>query len=162
MADKTTFTAEEWVTLLKAPAMAGLAIVAADPSGPFGAIKESFATGKALAEVKMQGGANVLIDALVQEMATPEGREAAKPTELMGLGDLEQALAHAIGVCQEAAKIVDAKAPDEAAAFKQWLFSISQRVAEASKEGSFLGFGGTLVSEQEQAALSRISGALGL
>jgi hypothetical protein len=42
------------------------------------------------------------------------------------------------------------------------LMSISQRVAEASKEGGFLGFGGTLVSEQEQAALHSISGALGL
>ena len=47
MADKSNFTAEEWITVLKAPAMAGLAVVAADPSGPFGAIKEAFATGKA-------------------------------------------------------------------------------------------------------------------
>ena len=162
MAGKASFTTEEWVTLLKAPAMAGLAVVAADPSGPFGAIKESFATGKALAEVKMQGGANALIDAIVAELSTAEGREVAKPTELLNLGGLEQALAHAVGVCQSAAQIVSAKAPDEADAFKQWLFSISQRVAEASKEGGFLGFGGTLVSEQEQAALSSISGALGL
>ncbi len=162
MAEKASFTTEEWVTLLKAPAMAGLAVVAADPSGPFGTIKESFATGKALAEVKMQGGANALIDALVAELSTAEGREAAKPTELMNLGGLEQALAHAVSVCQSAAQIVTAKAPDEADAFKQWLFSISQRVAEASKEGGFLGFGGTLVSEQEQSALNSISSALGL
>ncbi len=162
MAEKSTFTAEEWTTLLKAPAMAGLAIVAADPSGPFGTIKESFATGKALAEVKMQGGANSLIDAIVAELATAAGREAAKPTELMSLGGMEQAQAHAVSACQAASNIVVAKAPEDAAAFKQWLFSISQRVAEAAKEGGFLGFGGTLVSEQEQATLSSISGALGL
>lgn len=162
MADKSNFTAEEWITVLKAPAMAGLAVVAADPSGPFGAIKEAFATGKALAEVKMEGGANALIDSIVAEIATPEGREAAKPTELTSLGGVEQAQAHAIGVCAAAAKIVEAKSPDEVVAFKQWLYSISQRVAEASKEGGFMGFGGVLVSEQEQAALTAISGALGL
>jgi hypothetical protein len=161
MADKSNFTAEEWATLLKAPAMAGLAIVAADPSGPFGAIKESFATGKALAEVKLQGGANALIDAVVQDIATPEGREIAKPSGMLG-ASLEEAQANALNVCRNAADIVTAKAPDEAAAFKQWLMSISQRVAEASKEGGFLGFGGILVSEQEQAALHAISGALGL
>ena len=37
-----------------------------------------------------------------------------------------------------AAAIVDAKAPDEAAAFKTWLRAISQNVAEAAVEGSFL------------------------
>ena len=161
MADKSNFTAEEWTALLKAPAMAGLAIIAADPSGPFGAIKESFATGKALAEVKVQGGANALIDAVVQDLATPEGREIAKPSGMLG-SSLEEAQANALSVCRSAADIVTAKAPAEAEAFKQWLFSISQRVAEASKEGGFLGFGGTLVSEQEQAALQAISGALGL
>lgn len=161
MADKSTFTAEEWATLLKAPAMAGLAIVAADPSGPFGMLKESFATGKALAEIKLQGGAKALIDAIVQDLTTPEGREIAKPSGLLG-SSIEEAQANALGICQSAAEIVSAKAPDEADAFKQWLFSISQRVAEASKEGGFLGFGGTLVSEQEQAALNSISGALGL
>lgn len=161
MADKSTFTAEEWATLLKAPAMAGLAIVAADPSGPFGTLKESFATGKALAEIKLQGGATPLIDALVQDLTTSEGREIAKPSGLLG-SSIEEAQANALGVCQSAAEIVTTKAPDEAAAFKQWLFSISQRVAEASKEGGFLGFGGTLVSEQEQTALNSISGALGV
>ena len=161
MADKSNFTAEEWAALLKAPAMAGVAIIAADPSGPFGAIKESFATGKALAEVKVQGGANALIDAVVQDLATPEGREIAKPSGMLG-SSLEEAQANALSVCRSAADIVTAKAPAEAEAFKQWLFSISQRVAEASKEGGFLGFGGTLVSEQEQAALQAISGALGL
>ncbi len=161
MADKSTFTAEEWATLLKAPAMAGLALVAADPSGPFGALKESFAAGKALAEVKLQGGANALIEAIVQDLTTPEGSEIAKPSGLMGMS-IEEASAHALGICQSAAQIVSTKAPDEAEAFKQWLFSISQRVAEASREGGFLGFGGTLVSEQEQAALNSIAGALGL
>jgi len=43
---------------------------------------------------------------------------------------------------------------------KAWLRDISQRVAEASKEGSFLGVGGVQVSDAEKATLADISKAL--
>ena len=53
---------------------------------------------------------------------------------------------------REVSAIVDAKAPDEAAAFKTWLREISQKVAEAAVEGLF-GFGGVRVSDAETATL---------
>src|SRR5262245_47851708 len=62
---------------------------------------------------------------------------------------------------REVSAIVDTKAPDEAAAFKTWLREISQKVAEAAVEGSFLGFGGVRVSDAETATLRDISKALG-
>jgi hypothetical protein len=49
----------------------------------------------------------------------------------------------------------------DAAAFKAWLRAISQKVAEASKEGGVLGFGGVAVSDAEKATLADISKALG-
>ena len=52
------------------------------------------------------------------------------------------------------------KAPEDTAAFKAWLAQISQSVAEAAKEGGFLGFGGVQVSEAEKATLAEISTAL--
>ena len=39
---------------------------------------------------------------------------------------------------------------------------IAQAVAEASKEGGFLGFGGVQVSETEKATLAHIKESLGL
>jgi hypothetical protein len=45
--------------------------------------------------------------------------------------------------------VVDAKAPDDAAAFKGWLRQISQRVAEAAKEGGLFGTNGSPVSDTE-------------
>src|SRR5262245_26928263 len=54
---------------------------------------------------------------------------------------VQRSLAH----LREVSKILDAKAPD-AAAFKTWLRSIGQSVAEAASEGSFLGFGGVRVT----------------
>ena len=68
----------------------------------------------------------------------------------------------AVAAIRDAAALVDAKAPSDAAGFKAWLQHISQAVAEASTEGGFLGFGGVRVSDAEKATLAEISGALGL
>jgi hypothetical protein len=55
------------------------------------------------------------------------------------------------------------KAPaPEAEGYKRWLLTVAQRVAEAAKEGGFLGIGGVRVSEAEQATLAEIAGALGV
>ena len=53
--------------------------------------------------------------------------------------------------------VVDAKAPDDAAAFKGWLRQISQRVAEAAKEGGLFGTNGSPVSDTE---IGGVSGGL--
>jgi len=58
--------------------------------------------------------------------------------------------AKCIETLRQAGAIVDTKAPGDAAAFKGWLRQISQPVAEASKEGGFLGIGGVSVSEAEK------------
>lgn len=52
--------------------------------------------------------------------------------------------------------------PEEALGFKQWLHGIATRVAEASNEGGFLGFGGEKVSAAEREALASIGKTLGL
>ena len=43
---------------------------------------------------------------------------------------------------------------------KAWLRQVSHNVAEASKEGGFLGFGGVTVSDAEKATLGEIDAAL--
>ena len=52
--------------------------------------------------------------------------------------------------------------PEEAKGFKLWLQGIAQKVAEASNEGGFLGFGGEKVSAAEKQALASISEVLHL
>ena len=70
--------------------------------------------------------------------------------------------AQCIETLRQAGAVVAAKAPGDAAAFKAWLHNISQHVADAAREGGFLGIGGVLVSEAEKATLTEISDALGL
>src|SRR6516162_4625123 len=99
MATKADFTAEEWNQTRRAPFMAGLAVVAASPSGPFGVVKEMFAVGKMLAEVKTQGSSNDLIKALVADLETT--REQSAPAELQGKAP-DQVKSFAIESCRQA------------------------------------------------------------
>ena len=48
MTDKSNFTPEEWKLLLESVMVAGIAVTAAEPSGRWGLLKESFAGGTAL------------------------------------------------------------------------------------------------------------------
>jgi hypothetical protein len=124
-----------------------------------------FAAGKIVARAKTDGASDELIKAVAADLAAPEGRAQATEgiqTEFAGASP-DQIKARAIEAVRRTAAIVDAKAdPQEAREFKTWLRSISQEVAEAAKEGGFLGIGGVRVSEAEQAALREISEALGL
>jgi hypothetical protein len=58
MADKTSFTTEEWGRLLSSPMVASMAITAADPSGVWGLLKEGMAGGWALVQVRQNAQAN--------------------------------------------------------------------------------------------------------
>ena len=160
MLTKTDFTSDEWTVIRRAPFTAGLVVVAASPSGPIGMVKEMFAVSKTLADIKLRGASSGLVKAVVADLETAEGRQSV-PTELEAKTP-DQLRRAALDACRQAAAIVETKGePDEAQAFKGWLVSIGQKVAEAAKEGGFLGFGGTRVSEQETSALKALSSALG-
>jgi hypothetical protein len=164
MADKSNFTSDEWKILLESVTMAGIAITAADPSGLWGLLKESFAAGSELMTAKKDPKSNPLIKAVVADFETSEGRSIARDglkAQLAGCKPAE-IKAKCVETLRQAGAVVDAKAPADAAAFKGWLRQISQHVAEAAKEGGFLGIGGVSVSEAEKATLAEISSALKL
>ena len=167
MSSKTDYTAEEWKVVLKSPLMAGLAVVAASPSGPLGALREMFAVGKLLTETKTQAAgrsesSNELLRALVADLGSPDGRAQMDSADLRGLAPA-QLRTHALEACRALAALVDRKASrEEAEEVKRWLVSVAQRTAEAAKEGGFLGFGGTQVSETETATIREVAQALGV
>ena len=164
MADKSNFTPEEWKLLLESVMMAGIAVTVAEPSGLWGLLKESFASGSALRQAKIDPGSSPLIKAVVADFETSEGQSTARDglPEKLATGKPGEIKAQCIETLRQAGGLVDIKASGDATAFKGWLREISQHVAEASKEGGFLGFGGVLVSDAEKATLTEISNALGL
>jgi len=164
MADKSSFTAEEWALVLRSVMTAGVAVSMADPSGLWGLLREGVASASALAEAKIDPRADALVRAVVDDLGTAEGRGAARDglkAQLTG-STPAQTKQKCIDTLRQASALLDAKAPDDSAAFKGWLRHISQRVAEAASEGGFLGIGGTKVSDAEKAELAEISNALGL
>jgi hypothetical protein len=57
---------------------ASTAITAAEPSGLWGILKESFARGTELAKAKMDPGTDALITAVVNDFRTAEGRSVTR------------------------------------------------------------------------------------
>jgi hypothetical protein len=155
MATRADFSPEEWATIYQSPGMAGMVVMLAGKSGPFQAAKEMLAVGRALANQKESS--NGIISAIVGA-ATANERPAESAQQPQ---TLEEARAHALDHLRQTAAIVDAKAPADAAEFKSWLVDVGQKVAEAAKEGGFLGFGGTQVTDEERAAVSELTSALG-
>jgi hypothetical protein len=144
MASKTNFNSDEWAKILQGVMMGGIAVSTAEPSGVWGTLKESFASGRALLEAKTDAGSSELIKAVIADFETSEGRTIVRDglqAQLTGTKP-EEVKSKAIDSLREVSALLDAKAPAEAAPFKAWLRQISQRVAEAAKEGSVLGFGG--------------------
>jgi hypothetical protein len=164
MASKTAFTPEEWNRILESVMLSGMAVTAADPSGLFGVLKESMATGKTLLAAKADPTSNELIKSVVSDFETGEGRQAARSQvqsrlEGMPIGEMKD---KSIAALREVSQLLDSKAPADSVGFKTWLHHIAENAAEASTEGGFMGFGGTQVSDAEKATLAELSRALGI
>ena len=164
MANKQNFKPDEWIKILQSTMLAGIAVTAAEPSGLWGALKESFASGSALAAAKANSESNEIIKSVVADFETKEARSAVQEAlrqHFAGITKPADVVQRSLANLREVSAILDAKAPQEAAGFKTWLRTISQNVAEASSEGGFLGIGGVKVSDAEKATLTDISKALG-
>lgn len=162
MATQANFTADEWKVVLGSPALAGMAVTLAEPSGIWGVMKEGMASGYALLEAKGDPGASELAKALVAAMETSEGRSVARDglkSELTGKSPAE-IKQQVIAALTRVGQVLDAKAPADAASFKAWLKHIAEKVAEASSEGGFLGFGGVKVTDAEKASIEEVAQAL--
>jgi hypothetical protein len=160
MATKTDFTPDEWKLLLESVMTSGIAVTAAEPSGLWGTLKESFACAQTMASGK--GAPSELIKAMVADLGTSEGRGVARDglREKLKGSKAADIKARSIEGLRQASALLDAKAPQDAAAVKGWLRQISLNVAEAASEGGFMGFGGVPVSEAEKATLAEIDAAL--
>jgi hypothetical protein len=157
MSGKADFSVDEWDLLRSSPLMASILVVAASPSGPVGLIQESAAAGKMI--MQTAGTAQTpllktLSDDVMRTMTIPKPPPGATPAQV------QEAAAEILRRTKELLALKST--PEEADEVKEWLVKVAQATAEASKEGGFLGIGGTLVSDQEKAALATVNSALGL
>jgi hypothetical protein len=154
--DKATATINaygaDWNKVAAAPAAALMLVSSSDLSGPFDTLKEVKAAQAALLDAARAAPAGSVLAAAfgggLTESAIKSVRDQAKSREA-----LTQLIADATAAVKQ-------RSPGEVDAFRAAIRSIGQATAEASKDGGFLGIGGTLVSDDEKAALAKIETAL--
>ena len=158
MSTQTDYNAQEWKAIVGAPTAAGLYITLADASGLVGITKEAMAVGRAITDSAASGAPDI-VKSLAESVKAAGGRPEIPE---IPKGDRGQMKATLIGAIKNAVTAVESKSPAEAAAYKSWLVSVASNVAHASKEGGFLGLGGTVVSAEEKEALKNLADALGV
>ncbi len=150
MTRKADFNAEEWERVVRGPVLAGLRVIAADRGGT---VRESMSMGRVYAEARAQHGESELLDEIVASPPQLDPRQLGSPQALQST-TLEGLV--------EAVRILEARAtPEEVDGYRRFVLGLAERVAQAHKEGGFLGIGGKEISDEEQRALDEIVAALG-
>jgi hypothetical protein len=145
MTAKADFNADEWSVVVGAPLLAAMMVIAAERGG---SMRESVAVARAYAEAKERHDGE-LMSAL---LSTPPASAANRPATREDLHDAATAeLREALAILE---RVGDA---DEVVEYKRFVFSLAESVANAHKEGGFLGIGGKAVSDAERAALDEIA-----
>jgi hypothetical protein len=158
MTEKTNFTTEEWEQLIAAPISASVYVMVSDPSIT-GLIKEMKAMATTMKETAPPAAAQGLIQEVLEFIEkNAKNKEKIEIPELQNQANIDALLKN----LEKTALILDAKTtPEEATGYKKWILDVAQAVANASKEGGFLGFGGSVqVSDKEKSALAAIKQSL--
>jgi hypothetical protein len=149
MADRSTFTDDEWKALTEAPLHMTLALVTVGPHGPISVVKEAAASAREVARPSEQGPA----DELIAEIAKDAGsREARHDVEAHRGQSAEQIVDAALADLAAAGAALQKLTADEAAEIRAWLLDIAEAVAAAAKS----------ISPEEQAVLDRIADTIGV
>jgi hypothetical protein len=151
MTSKADFNADEWTTVVEAPVLAGMRVVAA---GRGGTIRESLAVAKVYAAARQNQGDGELLDALVDSPPAVDTQQLrAGGGDIVGLSGKR---------LREALRILAEKAtPEEVEDYRRFVMEVGEAAAKAHKEGGFIGIGGKEVSVEEQAALDDLQATLG-
>lgn len=162
MSNKDSYTSDEWSLLRSTPTFVSGAVAAADAGGILSAIKEALAGAGAYAEFAAKHPESEFFRALAEDKSFPAMPD---PQSLLGHGDAAQQATNlqnaVIARAKDAVAVVAQKGiPEEVTEYTAMLNAVAETVANAAKEGGFLGFGGVRVSDKEQSFLAALAAAL--
>lgn len=163
MTTKSDYSEEEWTLLLDVPPAIGTAVMYAGRSG-LGSMKEAMALAGGILGARNGYEGNDLVESLVNARIKDGEKSAIETLKSPYVGlKPEQVLEDAVGKCRSVATLLHEKAaPDEAKGYIDWSINVAEKVANAAKEGGFLGIGGERVSEEEAKAIAAVRSALGV
>ena len=149
---RSRFTPEELEEIHIAPMAAYCLVAKASPSGIKGSMDEMKAAHQVSVELLKDVAPISLLGTVFGGGLTSHEAE-----ELKREVGAEERLVETI---RHGTQVMKSKAPAEVDTFRRLVNDVARNVAEASKEGGFLGFGGKKVSEKEKAAMERVAAAL--
>ena len=163
MTTKTDFSSAEWEILRDAPNLVVLAVAIAGASGFFGSIAEALAPSETI--MGALKGSNQLLREICEKEEMKSSIASIK-TLAKTSGDFTDIQANlrreAVDKSRTALDLLHQKGTSEdVAAYRNFLLDLGNRVANAAKEGAFLGFGGERVSEHERTLLAELAKAVG-
>jgi hypothetical protein len=148
---RARFSDAEWNTIRLCPLAVTLYVVTASPSGVRSIAREVTAATEGMRALVKVASPTSLVDVAFGsadgEVEIPTGGD-------LDTGSQRTAMLRSV---RDAAALVKEKCPIDHRSFGQTLTALARKVAEASKEGGFLGMGGSLVSEQEERAIAEIT-----
>jgi DNA mismatch repair ATPase MutS len=163
MATKTDFSSTEWEVLRDTPHLVVLAVAIAGGSGIFGSIAEAIAPSGTIIEA-LKGNNQLLREVCEKEEIKASIKSIKSLSKASSdYAGIQAALRkEAIDKSRAALDLLRQKgSPEDIAAYRDFLIKLGEKVANAAKEGAFLGFGGERVSEHERTLLAELAEAVG-
>jgi hypothetical protein len=149
---RARYSDEEWKTIRLAPMAAAGLVMVASPSKGTGAAQE-IAAGLAAIE-----GTKVLSDPTSLLSVAFDAPLSEAERAVFSSGATQDQM---LGALKKATALLAGKESTALTGYRTLITNVATAVAEATKEGGFLGIGSKLVSKEEEAALAQIKGAIG-
>lgn len=160
MATAEDFAEVEWAVICDAAHGAGMAMMLLGSSGLVGSMKEMLVAGRTAANAAKHESE------LIRAMCAPEAMRAmqARLADVMsgspGQDPRRVLRERSLEWLHEAVGVLGKKAPDEVAAYRDWVVGFANEVANAASEGGLLGIGGEKVSAEEAQYLGALRAVL--
>jgi hypothetical protein len=160
MATAEDFAEVEWAAICDAAHGVGLAMMLLGSSGLVGSMKEMLVAGRTAANAAQHESE------LIREMCGAEamrGMQTRVADVMSGERNVDPRRVlreQSVVWLREAVAVLRKKAPEDLAAYEQWVLAFASDVANAGSEGGLLGVGGEKVSAEEAQFLATIRAVL--
>ena len=168
----SNYTEDELYLIASLPHTIGAAMAFVGHSGFFGTGKEMFVSATSILNGVKEYPSNALIQAILPNLQEDRPEAMGKMKKFRdwttarmkekGINSAEKMRAQALEDCRAVASLLASKGnAQEASEYRQWAIAVAEKVAMASTEGGFLGFGGERLSGGEKQLLGELERALG-
>ena len=155
-----TYKEDLWIKIRRLPFLVAMAMEGAAKSGISGSARERHAMVESIISGRDSYPDNTIINTIVpkglgrEELELEMARQHDEILDCMQeqkICDQERFKQHILKVLTLVTQTLDARETAVTSSqYRTWLLDIAKQVAEAAKEGDFLGFGGSYFSEKER------------